>query len=420
MRLLNKTSLIIITVSLFIYFLGGVGFFHFIRTMINNQIDTELSAYAKNLAHELAEFRAIDNAMLITEKNVQLIKLEGNEHVVPSFKDTVLFDKFEKQYLPYRMYQTHAFINNSNYKISIFRSTLSSENLIQRIIAFLSVMLMLLIVCLFFLNRYLFKRIWDDFFNTIDRINSFNWQTGDGLNLQDSEIEEFQTLNNSITRMTKKIRSDFVSLKEFTENASHELQTPLAIMRSKIELLLQSDNIKKEQLEIFKSLYDSVNRLASMNKVLVLLTKIENNQFPEKLQVNLQERIEFHLENFEELINSRQIQLSKELSAVNRMMNAELADMLLINLIKNAIRHNVDGGELRITLTEEHLQISNSGPKSEVAADKIFQRFTKTSTSKESIGLGLAIVKKICDINQMLVNYDFKDDMNVMTVKILQ
>jgi signal transduction histidine kinase len=419
-RLLNKTSLIIITVSLFIYFLGGVGFFHFIRTMINNQIDTELSAYAKNLAHELAEFRAIDNAMLITEKNVQLIKLEGNEHVVPSFKDTVLFDKFEKQYLPYRMYQTHAFINNSNYKISIFRSTLSSENLIQRIIAFLSVMLMLLIVCLFFLNRYLFKRIWDDFFNTIDRINSFNWQTGDGLNLQDSEIEEFQTLNNSITRMTKKIRSDFVSLKEFTENASHELQTPLAIMRSKIELLLQSDNIKKEQLEIFKSLYDSVNRLASMNKVLVLLTKIENNQFPEKLQVNLQERIEFHLENFEELINSRQIQLSKELSAVNRMMNAELADMLLINLIKNAIRHNVDGGELRITLTEEHLQISNSGPKSEVAADKIFQRFTKTSTSKESIGLGLAIVKKICDINQMLVNYDFKDDMNVMTVKILQ
>ena len=420
MRLLNKTSLIIIAVSLFIYFLGGVGFFHFIRTMINNQIDTELSAYAKNLAHELAEFRAIDNAMLITEKNVQLIKLEGNEHVVPSFKDTVLFDKFEKQYLPYRMYQTHAFINNSNYKISIFRSTLSSENLIQRIIAFLSVMLMLLIVCLFFLNRYLFKRIWDDFFNTIDRINSFNWQTGDGLNLQDSEIEEFQTLNNSITRMTKKIRSDFVSLKEFTENASHELQTPLAIMRSKIELLLQSDNIKKEQLEIFKSLYDSVNRLASMNKVLVLLTKIENNQFPEKLQVNLQERIEFHLENFEELINSRQIQLSKELSAVNRMMNAELADMLLINLIKNAIRHNVDGGELRITLTEEHLQISNSGPKSEVAADKIFQRFTKTSTSKESIGLGLAIVKKICDINQMLVNYDFKDDMNVMTVKILQ
>ena len=420
MRLLNKTSLIIITVSLFIYFLGGVGFFHFIRTMINNQIDTELSAYAKNLAHELAEFRAIDNAMLITEKNVQLIKLEGNEHVVPSFKDTVLFDKFEKQYLPYRMYQTHAFINNSNYKISIFRSTLSSENLIQRIIAFLSVMLMLLIVCLFFLNRYLFKRIWDDFFNTIDRINSFNWQTGDGLNLQDSEIEEFQTLNNSITRMTKKIRSDFVSLKEFTENASHELQTPLAIMRSKIELLLQSDNIKKEQLEIFKSLYDSVNRLASMNKVLVLLTKIENNQFPEKLQVNLQERIEFHLENFEELINSRQIQLSKELSAVNRMMNAELADMLLINLIKNAIRHNVDGGGLRITLTEEHLQISNSGPKSEVAADKIFQRVTKTSTSKESIGLGLAIVKKICDINQMLVNYDFKDDMNVMTVKILQ
>ncbi len=417
MKLLNKTSLIIITVSLFIYFFGGIGFFHFIRTMINNQIDAELYTYAINLEKELNEFQTLENAMLITENNVRFERIEQNEHIEPLYKDTVLFDKVERRYLPYRLYQMHAFIAGENFKISVYRSILSSENLVQRIIAFLSVMLLLLIVCLFFFNRYLFGRIWDDFFKTIEGINTFNWQTGARIDLPESEIEEFQTLNNSINKMTKRIHSDFVNLKEFTENASHELQTPLAIMRSKIELLLQTENLEPDKLEIFKSLYDSVNRLANMNRVLVLLTKIENNQFPEISTVDLKERIAFHLENFEEMLESRSIKVKVDLQLVKQEMNVALADMLIINLIKNAIRHNVDGGLILITLSQEAFVISNTGPQSEVDPDKIFQRFTKTSHSKESIGLGLSIVKKICDLYKYTVSYSFEDDMNIIRVQ---
>ncbi len=417
MKLLNKTTLIVITITLFIFFMGGVGFFHVIHAMINKQIDNELRVYSNNLVKELNEFTVFENAMLITENNVRMEKIESNLHISPFFKDTILYDSKEKLYLPNRMYRFHAMVGDQNFMISVFRSTLSTENLIERIIASLTVMLMVFIIALFFMNRYFFRKIWDDFFFTVDKINSYNWQVGPDLQLPPSEIQEFQNLNQVINKMTERIHKDFVNLKEFTENASHELQTPLAIMRSKIELLLQTENLDAEQIQLVASVYESVNRLANMNKTLILLTKIENNQFPETENINLKSRIEFHLENFEEMIDSKEIKIEQELEDVTRSMNPDLADILLINLIKNAIRHNHQGGDIHLKVNHKSLVIANSGQESDIAPEKLFHRFVKKQNSKESLGLGLSIVKKICDLYDCDVSYSYVDNKNVMEVR---
>ncbi|MBI9033436.1 MAG: HAMP domain-containing histidine kinase [Bacteroidales bacterium] len=416
MKLLNKTTLIVITVTLFIFFLGGIGFFHVLRTMINQQIDSELKNYSNNLVRELVEFQVFENAMLITENNVKMEKIANSIHIAPYFIDTIIYDSKIKLYSPHRMYRFHALVGDQNFKISVFRSTLSSENLIERIIASLTLMLVVFIIAMFFMNRYFFKRIWDDFFFTVEKINSFNWQHGPDLKLPPSEIQEFQNLNQVINKMTERIHKDFANLKEFTENASHELQTPLAIMRSKIELLLQTEKLDKEQIQLVSSLYESVNRLANMNKTLILLTKIENNQFPETRDINLKDRITFHLENFEEMMDSKEIKISLELQNTIKNMNPDLADILMINLIKNAIRHNQQKGIIDIKLNHMSLTISNSGPESTIPANKIFHRFTKRQNSKDSLGLGLSIVKKICDLYACEISYSYNNQMNVMHV----
>ena len=121
--------------------------------------------------------------------------------------------------------------------------------------------------------------------------------------------------------MTEKIYQDYLSLKEFTENASHEIQTPLSVMRAKIELLLQMENLNDEQVQHIASLYESVNRLSNLNKTLILLTRIENDQFPDKRRINLNERIKYHLENFEEAIKSKEITLTTSFPEADRNRN---------------------------------------------------------------------------------------------------
>jgi signal transduction histidine kinase len=408
-KLLNKTSLIIITITLFIFLLGGIGFFYLIRSMITRDIDRELVAYSDNLVTELIQIRILEKPVLITENNVSIER-------VPVLSDTVLMDLKTRRYYPHRMYRFYTQIETQPFRITVFRSTFNSEKLTERIIVSLTGMLVLFIIMLYFLNQYFFRRIWDDFFITIDNLRQFNLQTKPELLLTDSEIEEFKTLNEVINRMISRIRDDYSNLKEFTENISHELQTPLAIMRSKIEMILQQDHLSDHLAEEILSLYESVNRLSNMNKTLILLTRLDNHQFPELKKIRIDERILFHLENLQEHLASKEIEPKTEINEVEILANPELMDILILNLLKNAIRHNHNKGLINIILTNEKFLIANTGLESRIPNENIFTRYRKNSRSIESLGLGLAIVKKICDTNNYELTYDYQDNKHYFSV----
>ncbi len=417
MKLLNKTSLIIVTVALFIFFLGGIAFYKIIQSMIINRVDLELVHQQRNIVNEMNSLHQLGNALIFTENKVQIKRIDLGLHIDEIIKDTILFDKIDKLYVPYRMLRFHSIIGENNFKISIYRSMLAAENLIEQIVITITLMLISLILAMFFLNRYFFIRIWDGFFFTVNKVREYNLRDDPNLNLAFSEVEEFQMLNQVFEKLTERIHKDYVSLKEFTENASHEIQTPLSVMRAKIELLLQHPSYSEVQIAQVSALNEAVNRLSNINKVLILLTRIENNQFPKLSKVLLKERIDYHMKNFQEVIDARNITYEHALNNDNEIaVNTVLADILIINLVKNAIRHNFDDGTLNIYLGSNSLEISNSGPRLNIPADQIFNRFVKTQNTSDSLGLGLSLVKKICELYDFDVQYLYKDNLHKITV----
>ena len=219
--------------------------------------------------------------------------------------------------------------------------------------------------------------------------------------------------------MIERINRDFINLKNLTSNTSHEIQTPLAIIRSKAELLLQSEDLSKEQANLICGIIKSSTRLSKLNESLLLITKIENNQFTESELVNPSETLKVQIENFKPLIDSKNQELQSDINDGIIKINTLLLDVLLVNLLKNAIWHNIDNGFIRVEYIDFRLKVSNSGKEPEFPIERIFERFTKGGGRNESNGLGLSIVKMICDSYKIPVQYDFRDKLHIFEIEFV-
>ena len=188
-------------------------------------------------------------------------------------------------------------------------------------------------------------------------------------------------------------------LKEFTENASHEMQTPLAIIRSKLDLLIQDENLSEDQSKTMQSAYTAIEKLSRLNQSLLLLAKIENNQFAETTKINLKQKLEEKLDAFHELWQNQNISVSSSLKDASVDLNSELTEILLNNLLSNATRHNFSNGSIRIVLNEKQLEISNSSHEQELNSQQMFSRFFSQDKKNRYNGLGLSIIKQISDVS---------------------
>ncbi|HYQ57264.1 MAG TPA: HAMP domain-containing sensor histidine kinase, partial [Draconibacterium sp.] len=203
---------------------------------------------------------------------------------------------------------------------------------------------------------------------------------------------------------------------EYTENASHELQTPIAVIISKMELLLQSDCMQEKELKTISDAYEASTRLSRLTNTLLLLSKIGNRQFLEVKKIDLTQTIDTQLSFLEDVITGKKISVESPDKAYFVEMNPYLADILISNLLKNAIRHNHKSGSISITASEKQLTIANSGDKIEGNADDIFKRFYKSSSSDSSVGLGLAIVQKICEVSGFKAVYSYKENLHNFSI----
>ena len=213
--------------------------------------------------------------------------------------------------------------------------------------------------------------------------------------------------------MSGKVNQEYHSLKNFTENASHEMQTPLAILNARLDLLIQNENISEKEIGQLQEMYRAVNRLTRLNKSLLLLTKIENRQFSETESVQLDQIIEEKIIQFTDLISARNITIEKEIQPAGLKMNHQLAEIVINNLLINAINHNHENGTITISLEHDELMISNTGSPLIVEPEKVFERFQKSGNS-EGLGLGLAIVKQICDQYNFIIRYTQNEDLHII------
>jgi signal transduction histidine kinase len=214
-------------------------------------------------------------------------------------------------------------------------------------------------------------------------------------------------MNQTIQRTTNQAQQEYSLLKEFTENASHEMQTPLAIIRSKLDLLIQDENLSEDQSKTMQSAYSAIERLSRLNQSLLLLAKIENNQYAETSSINLKDKITEKLVAFHELWQNQEISVTTSLEDSKLNLNPELADILLNNLFSNATRHNFSNGFIKVDLKEKELTISNSSTEKELNSKQMFLRFFSQDKKSRYNGLGLSIIKQICDVSGLSIRYLF-------------
>ena len=274
--------------------------------------------------------------------------------------------------------------------------------MLQFILIFTVISLSLLLVM-----RFLTRKLWKPFDETLNKIEQFNLDSSDIPHFVKSDIIEFARLNNSVEKFMRKNKEKYISQKEFTENASHELQTPIAIINSKLELLLQED-LNQQQTHIISDMYQISTRMSHLNKNLLLLAKIENSQFQSFENINLNLFIQQKLSVYSGLHNNIIPFINNFQVIINA--NRILLESLFDNLIVNAIRNTPQNGSIRITLEKDTLLIENNSCGTMLDQKKIFQRFCHSSENKKGNGLGLAIVKAICDYHGWIIKYAFNNN----------
>jgi len=308
-------------------------------------------------------------------------------------------------------------INGNNYRISTYSFIPSFYQLLPGVVDSFKWILLVLLVLVAISAKLIPRYVLAPFKRTIRVIQAFDLKQKKPIRLPKTRTTEFRELNEFLKKMTDKALEDYRSLKEFAENASHELQTPTAIIRGKLELLLESD-IRDDQAILIAETQHAVERLSRIHSSLTLLTRLENYKMEASDPVNFSKLTRDLLDAFDELIQMKGLRLDVHIEEnVFVGINEALAELLLNNLISNAIRHN-DGpdGAIRVDLNGSRLMIANSGREPQVPTSELFERFKKGNAGSDSIGIGLAIVKQICDLNNFNISYKYSSGLHTLTV----
>lgn len=307
-------------------------------------------------------------------------------------------------------------LNGRFYHLAIETNVEEAHETVLAIALVTALFFILLVVGFLFLNRKISERIWQPFRDTLHKLKAFDLTEGKAIQFQQTDIEEFEELNQSLHKLIDKNISVYNQQKTFIENASHELQTPLAVLKSKMDLLLQNKNLTREQSEILNAIELPLSRISRVNKNLLLLAKIENSQFAETETLDVPMVLAQNIELLADYINDKNLQLTNEAKQPFTIIcNKLLLEILLNNLLTNAIRHTPKDNRIIIQLTDNTLQIQNTGAEA-LNKEKLFERFAVSSAETTSSGLGLAIVKEICTRYEWDVNYSFENNLHFFSV----
>ena len=401
MKLTTKTGLSFISLSAIFFLFGSVFMYFAVRVILAEDLSSRLYQMQNDFIENLNENNDIN---FLKSKHVFITQTDN--HSITNFSDTVLIEY--DQYVLYRKINFYHNFKNYNYKIEILQSQAQTDLLIWRIVILNVALAMSFFLIIFFLNHLSVKRGLRIFYKTVSKLENYNIGKPELISFENSEIDELNKLTDVFKKMTLKISNDYKEQKEYTENVSHEIQTPLAIISSKADELLQSENLKKTELEQLEIIMNTTTRLAKINQALILLTKIDNRFYTNEESIPLLKLINEKLNFFEDLLAEKKINVKLDVdSSYDLQMNSYLADTLFLNLIKNAIMHNIEKGKIIIKLNSSSLSILNTGSALNITGD-IFKRFVR-SENKDSLGIGLSIVKKICSYYSIPISYNFNN-----------
>lgn len=348
---------------------------------------------------------------------VEEISQTEAENIIENFTTEQIYFATELEEEEVRMLHSafYCSLNDKYYKIQFFTSTIESDDLIENMLYLILGLWLTLISLLIIVSRTIIKNANKPFYSILEKLKAFRLDNDYKIEFPKTKIIEYQQLNNSVKKLIDTNIDIYTEQKHFIENSSHELQTPLAIIISRLEILLEKYQNDKKLSEEIADLLNTLNRMKYLNSNLLLLSKVKNRQFQNNKEVDLSLILEKVLDEFTDIIEYKQITLEKEGKIENYnfnfLINPDLAHILFTNLIKNAIAYSKNNGKIIISYTKKSISIANNG---DTEIQNIFNRYFSTTHS----GLGLSIVKSISDLYELNISYKYFKKMHIFEIKL--
>lgn len=423
MKLLNKSILHLMTYLLLIVSLWSVIFYFNMLDEIKGSVDEELENYKRQIV-----FKAEKDSTILQQKtfdegffSVNKISEEEALSFKDTYEDTEIYaqdaDDEAPELEPVRILTTVFEQNGNFYQLKIFNNMVEEDDLVKELLWDAAGLYVLLIFSILMINNIVLQRLWKPFYELLDELKNYRLGISKKLPNVETKTKEFSDLQDAVTTLLQYSEKSYEQQKEFIGNASHELQTPLAIAISKLELLIEKENFTENQAEKIAEIMEIIERLVRLNKSLLLLTKIENKQFFDNQEIKVNDIVEKNIEDLSDIAEFKDVEIIfSENSELLVKADAALINIIVSNLLRNAIFHNIKSGKVEVKIDAKKLSVLNTGTDHSLSHEKIFTRFQKSEQHQSGSGLGLAIVKAIAELYDFSVSYDFKNGMHEFSV----
>ena len=388
---------------------------------INDEVDDTLEGYS-----DLIITRSLAGKELpskdIGSNNQYYLREVDNAYAVSrnqiSYTDSMVYIAEKNETEPARILTT-IFRNEAGqyFELVVSIPTIEKKDLIEAIFYLVLTLYVALLLAIILINVWVFRKSMKPLYVLL------RWLEDNRLGRKRTELRnptnvtEFCQLNDAVNAYASHSEEVFEQQKQFIGNASHETQTPLAICRNRIELLMEDESLKEEQIDELAKTLQTLEHVTRLNKSLLLLSKIDNNQFGEETHVVMNDVLKHFLEDYKDVYEYRNIDVDMtEEGQFEVDMNEMLATMLVTNLLKNAFVHNTDGGNIKVSFSSDAMEFSNTGDDAPLDPQRIFDRFYQGKKREGSTGLGLAIVHSICQQSGLQIKYEYRDGMHCVRV----
>ena len=408
MKLFAKYNRINVLSTVIIFLLGCIAFSVLLRYVVIGQIDEDLKIEKNEILTYIKHNNRLPGIIEVHDQYTTYKNISAPNLPVDKIYTHEAYDAVEHEKELRRTIDFNVNVNNTWYLISVSKSLEGTDDLIQTIIGITITLILLILITTFFINRIVLRRLWQPFYETLQTMQKFNVGDMQTLKLNNVKTDEFNYLNTILSNAMSKAQQDYKTLKEFTENASHELQTPIAVIQAKLDMLIQNEKISEAESRNIQGAYSALQGLNKLNQSLLLLAKIENRQFTEKVNIALAGLIQSRQIQFAEQWETRHIAVDADLVNATITGSQRLIEILLNNLFSNATLHNIGNGVIILQLKPKHFRITNTGDAQSLDEQQVFNRFYKGNTGSSRHGIGLSIVQQICKASGYICSYQFK------------
>jgi signal transduction histidine kinase len=417
LRLVTRITIFYVLLSLLVLSIGGFLFYRIFRAEVYEELDEQMRDEKRKIDRVLdagrsvpLSFSSVNSGIIVTDVSPALkIRLQK--------KDTLIRSD-EEGAIRFRQWRYTHNSESGNKLVLIRRAIIDLGDLSGQLFTAIAAGFTVLFIGIVVLNLLVLRQTLGPFKKALRLLKGYQLGSKGITELPNTDILEFRELNESIRSMTLRIESDYESMRQFSENVSHEIRTPLSIVRNKLELLMQSPRITKDEADLIQSSYEAVTRLSQITQSLILLAKVRNKEYVHDSETDLtriaMNLAELHAERAAH--KSLEIEMKNKASFVHRL-ESNLATVLLTNLLNNAIRHSEAGGKIVVVSSSQSLSVCNTGKPFGSASESVFQRFYKGGNSSESLGIGLALVRDIAEAANLIVEYEYGNEMHCFIIK---